>query len=84
MEAHRKLRAKGVANPVRMIWSAAEMLRCLDKDAASRLISQAIERASASEYMTRDLGGSADTRQVVKAILDQLCFLAKDRDLSRL
>jgi isocitrate/isopropylmalate dehydrogenase len=74
---------KGVANPVGMIWSAAEMLRWLGEDAASRLISQAIERVSASGCMTRDLGGSADTRQVVTAILDQLCSFAKDKDFSR-
>jgi isocitrate/isopropylmalate dehydrogenase len=73
---------KGVANPVGMIWSAAEMLRWLGEDAASRLISQAIERVSASGCMTRDLGGSADTRQVVKAILDQLCSFAKDKHFS--
>lgn len=71
---------KGVANPLGMIWSAAEMLSWLGEDEAAGMVSRAIERVSASGCMTRDLGGYADTRQVVEAILEELGSFAKGKD----
>lgn len=62
---------KGVANPVAAIWTAAEMLRHLGENAAADLIEQAIEYSLRSEETkTRDLGGSADTQAVTRAIAE--------------
>jgi tartrate dehydrogenase/decarboxylase / D-malate dehydrogenase len=64
---------KGLANPVGTFWSMVMMLEHLgENDAAARLM-QAIERVTADPKLhTRDLGGTATTDQVTRAVCDDL------------
>ena len=60
---------QGIANPVGQIWSGAMMLTHLGEDAAADAILAAIKISLARpETRTRDLGGSARTVDVGKAI----------------
>jgi tartrate dehydrogenase/decarboxylase/D-malate dehydrogenase len=64
---------QGVANPIAMIWSGALMLEFLDKgQGAGRVahdaILAAIEQVLRDGPRTRDLGGSASTREIGEAI----------------
>jgi 3-isopropylmalate dehydrogenase len=64
---------KGVANPLAMFLSAAMLLRHglgLASEAAA--VESAVERALADGLRTADLGGSADTAQATKAVLENL------------
>ena len=70
---------KGVANPTAMILSAAMMLDWLgerreDQDCAraARAIQGAVETALAKGPRSRDLGGTAGTREVLDAVLTAL------------
>jgi 3-isopropylmalate dehydrogenase len=63
----------GVANPLAMFLSAALMLRHglgLETEAAA--IESAVDRALDGGLRTRDLGGSADTREATQAVLSNL------------
>ncbi len=63
----------GVANPMAMFLSAAMMLRHglgLESEAAA--IESAVDRALADGLRTRDLGGSAGTREATQAVLSNL------------
>jgi tartrate dehydrogenase/decarboxylase/D-malate dehydrogenase len=62
---------KGIANPVGTFWSAVMMLEHLgEAEAAARLMS-AIEQVTADErFHTPDLGGSATTDDVTKAVIE--------------
>jgi 3-isopropylmalate dehydrogenase len=63
----------GAANPLAMFLSAALMLRhgfALDGEAAA--VESAVDRALADGLRTRDLGGTAGTREATQAVLDQL------------
>ncbi|KAK5739775.1 hypothetical protein LTR17_005061 [Elasticomyces elasticus] len=61
---------KGVANPVGTFWTAAEMLRWLgEEDAADRLM-ECIEEVCGNGVLTRDLGGTAGTKEVTKAVCE--------------
>src|SRR5579862_6414402 len=64
---------KGIANPVGAFWTASMMLTHLgEADAAARLM-RAIEQATANPSLhTPDLGGSATTCQVTKAVCEAL------------
>jgi len=59
---------KGIANPIAQIWSAAMMLDFLGYPKAHDVILQAIEDVLRSGPKTRDLGGTANTEDVGKAI----------------
>ena len=64
---------KGIANPIAMIWSGALMLDFLGEGqgagrAAHDAIVQAIEQVLREGPRTRDLGGTASTREVGEAI----------------
>jgi len=59
---------KNIANPVAMIWSGALMLDFLGEREAHAAIVRAIEQVLASGPRTRDLGGSASTREMGEAI----------------
>ena len=59
---------KGIANPIAQIWSAALMLDFLGFPQAHDAILKAIETVLQSGPKTRDLGGSATTVEVGKAI----------------
>ncbi|HEY4167776.1 MAG TPA: tartrate dehydrogenase [Reyranella sp.] len=64
---------KGIANPVGIFWSAVMMLEHLgEKPAADRLM-KAIERVTADKrFHTPDLGGTARTTDVTKAVIDAI------------
>jgi tartrate dehydrogenase/decarboxylase/D-malate dehydrogenase len=65
---------QGIANPVGQIWSGALMLEFLGHDEAARAIVRAIERvlADPAAPRTRDLGGTASTSALGKAIAEAL------------
>lgn len=63
---------KGVANPVATFWTAAEMLIWLgEEDAANRMM-EAVEAVTERGISTRDLGGSAGTKEVTEAVCREL------------
>jgi tartrate dehydrogenase/decarboxylase/D-malate dehydrogenase len=60
---------RGIANPSGAIWSASLMLEHLgESDAAGRVL-QALESVCREGPRTRDIGGSAGTRQVGDAVV---------------
>ena len=61
---------QGIANPIGQIWSGAMMLEHLGEQDAARAILKAIEKVMESGPKTRDIGGSASTAEVGKAIAD--------------
>lgn len=63
---------KGVANPVGAFWTAAMMLEHLGEQAASRRLMDAVEQVLASGVRTADLGGTARTADVTRAVCDAL------------
>jgi tartrate dehydrogenase/decarboxylase/D-malate dehydrogenase len=64
---------KGLANPVGTFWSVVMMLEHLGETAAARRLMAAIERVTADPALhTRDLGGSATTAQVTRAVCEGL------------
>jgi len=69
---------KGLANPIGTFWSVVMLLEHLgEKEAAARVM-QAIERVTANPALhTRDLGGTATTKVVTKAVCDQLAQTSK-------
>jgi len=64
---------KGIANPIAAVWTAAMMLEHLGETEAANMIENAIEISlEQAESKTRDLGGTADTKQSEAAILKTL------------
>ncbi|MDF1586850.1 tartrate dehydrogenase [Marinimicrococcus flavescens] len=64
---------QGIANPIGQIWSGAMMLDHLGHKEAAAAIVGAIERVLASgRSLTRDMGGSASTVELGKAIESEL------------
>jgi tartrate dehydrogenase/decarboxylase / D-malate dehydrogenase len=63
---------RNIANPIGQIWSAALMLEHLGHVEASRAVINAIELVLLEGPRTRDLGGSASTSEVGKAIADAI------------
>ena len=68
---------QNIANPVAMIWSAALMLDFVDRGgeagkAAHDAIVRAIEQVLVDGPRTRDLGGSASTTEMGKAITERV------------
>ncbi len=61
---------KNIANPIGQIWSGAMMLDHLGHSAAADAIVKAIETVLANGPRTRDMGGTASTQDVGKAIAD--------------
>jgi tartrate dehydrogenase/decarboxylase / D-malate dehydrogenase len=59
---------KGIANPIGQIWSGAMMLDHLGYADAGAAIIRAIENIIATGPRTRDMGGTATTQDVGKAI----------------
>ena len=59
---------KGIANPIGQVWSGAMMLEHLGEPAAAAAIVTAIETVLKEGPRTRDMGGTAGTRDVGKAI----------------
>jgi tartrate dehydrogenase/decarboxylase/D-malate dehydrogenase len=59
---------KGIANPIATFWTAAMMLEHLgEKQSAARLM-RAIEATTAKKVFTPDLGGTAKTVDVTRAV----------------
>jgi tartrate dehydrogenase/decarboxylase/D-malate dehydrogenase len=63
---------QGIANPIAAIWTAALMLEHLGLTAEAARVMTAIEATTASGIVTPDLGGSATTREVGDAVLENL------------
>lgn len=63
---------QGIANPIGAIWSGAIMLEHLGEMRAAQQIVTSIERIMRQKVLPRDLGGSASTTDVARAILDNL------------
>jgi isocitrate/isopropylmalate dehydrogenase len=63
---------KGVANPVGTFWTASEMLIWLGEEEAAKKMMDAVEAVTERGVMTRDLGGSASTKEVTDAVCSEL------------
>ena len=61
---------QGIANPIGQIWSGAMMLDHLGHPAAHDAIVRAIEKVTAEGPRTPDMGGTASTSDVGKAVAD--------------
>ncbi len=61
---------KGVANPVASFWTAAMMLEHLGEKPAADLLMRAVEQVCAAGIMTPDIGGTATTKEVTRAVCD--------------
>jgi tartrate dehydrogenase/decarboxylase/D-malate dehydrogenase len=67
---------QGIANPVGAIWSASLMLDHLGEADAARAVLEAIELVCREGPRTRDVGGSASTRQVGDAVVETVSVSA--------
>lgn len=63
---------KGIANPVGTFWSASEMLAWLGEHEAADVLMQAVGKVCESGVTTRDLGGSATTKEVTAAVVAEI------------
>jgi tartrate dehydrogenase/decarboxylase/D-malate dehydrogenase len=63
---------KGVANPIATFWTGAMMLEHLGEAKAAARLMKAIESVTAKRIFTPDLGGSARTQDVTRAVCQQL------------
>lgn len=60
----------GVANPTGAIWSASLMLEHLGESVAAQTVMEALESVCRNGPRTRDVGGSASTREVGDAVAE--------------
>jgi isocitrate dehydrogenase (NAD+) len=71
-----KYAGKNRVNPTAMILAAAMMLRYLEKDELSDRIEKAVAAVLVErKTVTVDLGGTAGTKEMAKAIADKICFM---------
>ena len=64
---------KGIANPTAIVMSAAMMLNYLKEIDASRRISSALDKVyREGKHVTRDVGGTATTREFTQAVIAAL------------
>ena len=64
---------QGIANPIGTVWAAAMMLQHLGQAQAHDRLMLAIETVlSEGQHQTRDMGGSANTRELGQAIADAI------------
>ncbi|MFS8525061.1 MAG: tartrate dehydrogenase [Limnochordales bacterium] len=64
---------RGIANPMAAVWAGSLMLDFLGETEAAREVMEALEAVAAEgRVLTPDLGGSATTEEVAKAIADKL------------
>ena len=63
---------KGVANPLAMLLSTGLMLQHVGRNDLATRLTTGIDRMLAAGLRTRDLGGSAGTRDVTEALVQQL------------
>ena len=59
---------KGIANPVATFWTAALMLEHLGEPAPAQRLMSAVGSVIKSGVRTRDLGGTASTDEVTRAV----------------
>ncbi len=59
---------RGIANPLGQIWSGAMMLEHLGQPQAASAVLRAIEAVLSDGPKTRDIGGSANTQEVGRAV----------------
>ena len=63
---------KGIANPVATFWTASMMLEHLGEKTASAALMDAVERVCAAGVLTPDLGGTARTADVTRAVCEAI------------
>jgi tartrate dehydrogenase/decarboxylase/D-malate dehydrogenase len=63
---------KGVANPIATFWTAAMMLEHLGEANSAARLMKAIEKVTARGLHTPDLGGTAKTADVTKAVVAEV------------
>ncbi len=64
---------KGIANPIALIFSSLLLLRHLGQDSVADRIREAVHRVTRKgQTLTRDLGGTATTREITDAIIAEL------------
>jgi tartrate dehydrogenase/decarboxylase/D-malate dehydrogenase len=63
---------KGVANPIATFWTASMMLEHLGETDAAKRLMRAIEAVTAKKVFTPDLGGTARTVDVTKAVMAEI------------
>jgi tartrate dehydrogenase/decarboxylase/D-malate dehydrogenase len=63
---------KGIANPIGTFWSAALLLEHLGEKAAAARLMSAIEQVTRARVFTPDLGGTATTAEVTRAVCSAL------------
>lgn len=63
---------KGIANPVATFWTAVEMLKWLGEHKAADILLQCTEQVCEDGIVTRDLGGSASTKEVTQAVCEKI------------
>ena len=61
---------KGIANPVASFWTAAMMLEHLGEKSAAELLMRAVEQVCEAGVLTPDLGGTATTKDVTRAVCE--------------
>ncbi|WP_313682043.1 tartrate dehydrogenase [Pantoea sp.] len=61
---------KGIANPVASFWTAVQMLEHLGEPEAAALVMEGIEYACAQGVLTPDVGGTAKTVDVTRAVVE--------------
>jgi tartrate dehydrogenase/decarboxylase / D-malate dehydrogenase len=63
---------KGIANPLATFWTGALMLDHLGEGPAASALMSAIERVTANRVFTPDLGGTATTADVTRAVCEAI------------
>ncbi len=63
---------KGIANPVASFWTAVMMLDHLGEPDAARILMAATEQVCAAGLLTPDLGGTATTKDVTRAVCEAI------------
>ncbi len=61
---------KGIANPVASFWTGAMMLEHLGEKPAAELLMRAVEQVCDAGITTPDLGGTATTQEVTRAVCE--------------
>jgi isocitrate/isopropylmalate dehydrogenase len=69
---------KGIANPVGALWSAVEMVKWIGEEEAAKVLMKAVENVTVAGVKTKDLGGSANTKEVIEAVCKEIENLYKE------
>jgi tartrate dehydrogenase/decarboxylase/D-malate dehydrogenase len=63
---------KGIANPIATLWCVQMMLDFLGEQKAANDLMKAIEAVTASDFLTADLGGTANTVEFTDRVIVQI------------